>query len=159
MRSKILKTFLGISLLALIGGCNPYASKLICGKDAPFGSCGSTPEIYSEIVNGPKAEGSVATGEVALDTCPDCEKGNKAVTPAHPRQSALSAYQEAALAKAASLLKKPVTPLVIPPTVGCIWFPPMMGENSDVLNMEQYVCIILDKPRFVMGDYLNKSGE
>ena len=156
MKSRILKTLTGISLL-IVSGCNPYSTEFKCGKDAPFGSCGSTPEIYSEIIMSSGSGGTV-TGEVILDTCPGCEKGPKK-TPPPVRPSNESAYQEAMLGKAASLLKKPVTPLVIPPTVGCIWFPPMLGETADVVNMDQHVCIMLDKARFVMGDYLNRSGE
>jgi len=148
---------IGISLL-VIGGCNPYPSKFVCDKDAPFGSCGSTPEVYSQITQGDKPEAPV---EMALNPPPgERPTGTvQAVNTPVPVKTAENAYQEAILGKAASLLKKHVTPLVIPPTVGCIWFPTMLGENTDVMNMEQVVCIMLDKARFVMGDYLNRQGE
>lgn len=159
MRSRTIKTLTGISLAIFIAGCNPYESKLVCGKDTPFGSCASTPEIYQEIINEGKTQGDAAqNGEIVLDSCPECAKNGKALAPT-VKHSVSSAYQEALLGKAASLLKKHSTPLAIPPTVGCIWFPPMLGESTDVVNMEQYVCMFLDKPRFIMGDYLMHKGE
>jgi conjugal transfer pilus assembly protein TraV len=156
LKSRILKTLLGISLLAFLGGCNPYASEFKCGKDTPFGSCGSTSEIYSEIVNDPKAAGSLSPGEIMLDKCPDCVKGKKM---ANGRQSAESAYQEAVRAKEAKLLKQPSTPVVVPPLVMRILFFPMQGESGDVLDMAQYRFVILGKPKFVIGSQLIRPGE
>ena len=141
----------------MLFGCNPYAGEFKCGKDTPFGSCGSTTDVYAEIMRGDKPGANVP--EVALDSCPDCAKDKKLPIAPPARQAIESAYQEALLGKAASLLKQPVTPLVIPPTVICIWFPPMLGESPKVLNMEQNVCMFLDDAKFVMGDYLHHSGE
>ena len=155
MKSKISRILIGISLLAVLG-CNPYAGQFKCGKDTPFGSCGSTPEVYAEIMEGNKP--GVSVPEVMLDSCPDCVKDKKRSIPV-ASQTLESAYQEELLRKAAGLLKQPVTPLVIPPSVICIWFPPMLGESSKVINMEQNVCMFLDDAKFVMGDYLHRSGE
>ncbi|QEM66759.1 TraV family lipoprotein [Geobacter sp. FeAm09] len=153
MKSKITKTLLGISLLAA-AGCNPYAAEFRCGKDTPFGICGSTPEVYSQVADGQPVEHAPA-GEVVL-ACPDCEKGVRKPT---KTPSALSAYEEALLTKEAALLKQPATPIVVPPPVMRIKFFSMQGETGDVLDMDSYRFVILGKPKFLLGNQLIRPGE
>lgn len=69
-----------------------------------------------------------------------------------------TAYREASLAKAAKLLKEPVTPVVIPPLVMRILILPRKGEDGE-LNMAQFSYVMVDKPRWAMGDYLSMIPE
>jgi conjugal transfer pilus assembly protein TraV len=153
LKLKITRRLLGTSLLlGVVAGCNPYNSEFAC-KNAPFGKCSSTPDIYTEItdhkVKVPKVDadtGLPVSGEkeVALVAIPEAE----------------SAYREAELKKVTKLLKRPVTPVLVPPTVMRILYLPFEGEDGDVLNMPSYAYLILDKPRFVMGEYLvQQAGE
>lgn len=162
MRSRITKILLGISLLAT-AGCNPYASEFKCGKDTPFGICGSTPEVYSQVVDSPRPAENPPNGEVVLDTCPDCAKSGKPkptqASPAPGQPPALTAYEEALLTKEATLLKQPVTPIVVPPPVMRIKFFSMQGETGDVLDMDSYRFVILGKPKFLLGNQLVRPGE
>lgn len=69
-----------------------------------------------------------------------------------------TAYRDASLAKAAKLLKEPVTPIVIPPLVMRILIAPRRGADGE-LNMAQFSYVMVDKPRWAMGDYLTELPE
>ncbi len=98
-----------------------------------------------------------------LDTCPDCAKSGKPkptqASPAPGQPPALTAYEEALLTKEATLLKQPVTPIVVPPPVMRIKFFSMQGETGDVLDMDSYRFVILGKPKFLLGNQLVRPGE
>ncbi|WP_224962486.1 TraV family lipoprotein [Geomonas subterranea] len=231
MKSRILKAFLGISLLSFLSGCamvgsalNPYEDNFKCSKKAPFGTCETTMEVYADLVAAPvgNAASTVAPGQgagvpagyeivAAPDSLPTYSigagEGNAAkdkylmvkkpaataevepvtvvaendggdgvvypsVTKAKPakveapapapgyavRPKPETAYREASLAKAAKLLKEPVTPVVIPPLVMRILILPRKGEDGE-LNMAQFSYVMVDKPRWAMGEYLSMIPE
>lgn len=92
------------------------------------------------------------------------EKKPKQVAATNPlptftvRPNPETAYRDASLAKAAKLLKEPVTPVVIPPSVMRILILPRKGEDGE-LNMAQFSFMMVDKPRWSMGDYLSAMPE
>jgi conjugal transfer pilus assembly protein TraV len=163
LKSRIIRLCLGTSLIAALSGCasvgkalNPYDDEFKCGKDVPFGQCANTPEIYSQVVPGykPMNQPSVSHQSTAPTTAatalPTYTIGAPTV--------AESAYREASLNKVAKLLKDPVTPVVIPPVAMRIWIAPRKS-GDDVLDMGQFVYVIVDKARFALGDYLNAQPE
>lgn len=231
MRSRILKAFLGTSLIAFLSGCavvgsalNPYEDNFKCSKKSPFGTCENTLEVYAdltaapvgnpasavapeqggavpagyEIVAAPDSLPTYSVGEVGANTVRDkyimvkqpepevkpdlavskleSDGGDGVVYPttakAQPAKAAVpspasgyavrpkpeTAYREASLAKAAKLLKEPVTPVVIPPLVMRILILPRKGEDGE-LNMAQFSYVMVDKPRWAMGDYLSMIPE
>lgn len=160
MKSRTINLFRGTRLALLAGllagssfmtGCaaigdavlNPYDSDFACAGIAGNGKCASTPEAYQEALaadsKGLQTGGLDAAATVSADTA--------AASPAE------SAYREAQLAKMTKLVATPVTPVVVPPTVVRILFLPYPGED-DSLNMPQYVFTMMDKARFIFGDYL-----
>ena len=149
MKSRIISLFPGVSLVLLLSGCaglfNPYNEEFTCKGGSP-GKCGSTPQIYNESVADSK---EIATLNGYL------KPGQQTASPGE------SAYHEAEMAKVTKLLKQPVTPVVVPPSVMRLLFLPHQGEsgNDDELNMDQFVYIIVGKPKFVMGDYLTRQPE
>lgn len=176
MKLKIIKLFLGISLILALCGCsvvgsalNPYEDNFKCAGKAPFGKCASTPEIYSEIQPDykPGAPRSTVTARPGVP-CPECDAAIRdesvAAAPASLPTYTIgtitpeSAYRDASLAKAAKLLKEPVTPVVIPPSVMRILILPRKGEDGE-LNMAQFSFMMVDKPRWAMGDYLSAMPE
>ena len=138
MKSKITKLFLGISLLFILSGCagimNPYESEFSCKGKGSVGKCATTPEIYAEEV-GKKPNGAPLTATEAQFS---------------PGESA---YHEAEMNKVTKLLKQPVTPVAVPPAVMRTLILPYQGENGE-LNMPQFVYMMIDKPKWIMGDYL-----
>lgn len=230
MRSRITKLLLGTSLLAALSGCttvgralNPYEDEFKCSKKAPFGTCETTMEVYSDLIAGPK---TATTATVALEPGNDVppgyeivpstdslptyslsgadakstkdryiiakkeeaeamdptpfpqqvdagdgmvypmggEKSIKGTSSPAPvpgyivRPKPETAYRDASLAKAAKLLKEPVTPIVIPPLVMRILILPRKGDDES-LNMAQFSYVMVDKPRWAMGDYLSALPE
>lgn len=160
VRNRILRLCLLIGLFGLTGCAsvmNPYESKFKCGKNTPFGECASTPEVYAEEV--PSYRPPAVKGAVPKDKeCKDCENGKPRVPEvvildSPPLAANESAYRDAELAKITKLLKAPVTPVVVPPAVMRILFTPAQGEVGE-LNMPQYVFMMMDRPKWVMGDYL-----
>jgi len=160
-----IELFLGISLFALSGctsigkALNPYEDEFRCSKTAPFGQCANTPEVYSQVVPGYKP-GNVAPTSVAPvnASLPTVTAGAPAGSTTSALTNAESAYREASLNKMTKLLKDPVTPVVIPPVAMRIWIAPRRS-GDDVLDMGQYVFVIVDKAHFALGDYLNSQPE
>lgn len=153
MKSRVSRLLAGISLLTFLvvaGGCNPYNGEFNC-KGAPFGSCAPTPEIYKDIIEGRGAGEALKP----VDVDPAEEKTAVQGVPVEPL---VSAYREAELKKITKLLKQPVTPVVVPPKVMRILFMPFESEEG-ILNMPEYAFIMLDKPKWVMGDYLIQKGD
>lgn len=177
MKSKITKAFLGINLIAALAGCstvgkalNPYEDEFRCVKSVNPGKCASTPEIYAEIMPEYKRERQMG-GPVSAQPsvpCPECDASRRdesvaaapAVLPTYTVGAVTpeSAYRDASLAKAAKLLKEPVTPVVIPPSVMRILILPRKGEDGE-LNMAQFSFMMVDKPRWAIGDYLSAMPE
>jgi len=175
LKLRIIKLFLGISLAFVLGGCsivgsvlNPYEDDFKCSKKTQFGKCASTPEIYSEIDPKYKIEGSATVLVGPGDSCPGCKpvSSEVAIIGSTPQLQTYtiggtageSAYREASLAKVAKLLKDPVTPVVVPPTVMRILILPRKGDDGE-LDMAQFTFIMTDKPRWAMGDYLSALSE
>ena len=154
MKSRISRLSTGISSTVitalLIAGCNPYHSEFTC-RNAPFGSCAKTPDIYDTILERDKLQ---KVGVSRADSN-DSGKSKEVVLNDHPRRE--SAYLDAEMQKATSLLKQPVTPIVVPPAVGRILFFPFEGADGE-LNMPSWTYIMLDKQKWLMGDYLNDQS-
>ena len=138
----------GFSGCAAVGNAvlNPYESEFSCKKVAGTGKCASTPEAYEE-----------ALAADLLSDRKDAAANPGGVGQA-PMGAAESAFREAQFNKMTKLVKAPVTPIVVPPTVVRILFLPHQGED-DSLNMPQFVYTMMDKPRFILGDYLLQSAE
>lgn len=159
-----------VAVLVIIGiaGCNPYNSEFNC-KGAPFGSCSPTPEVYKDILEhkdlDQKPEYITSNVHLNPDESTGATKGDKdkvrctTVPELDSSGQVMSAYREAELTKITKLLKQPVTPIVNPPKVMRILFMPYESEDG-MLNMPEYAYIMLDKPKWVMGDYLiQKNGD
>lgn len=124
---------------------NPYNEDFTC-KGGPPGKCAPTAEIYDEIIGVRKP---------AFMVDPLHQPGPEVMPGGSPGESA---YREAELAKTAGLLKQPVTPVIVPPVVMRVLILPYQGDGGE-LNMMRYAYIMMDKPRWVMGDYLVKQPE
>ena len=124
---------------------NPYNDDFTC-RGGPPGRCAPTAEIYGEVVGLKKPAPQVDAVQ---------QPGPNALPALSPNESA---YREAELAKAAKLLKQPITPVIVPPLVMRVLILPYQGEGGE-LNMMRYAYIMADKPRWVMGYYLVKQQE
>ena len=155
MKSKISRLSAGIKAgiaLAMLSvacmACNPYNPEFTC-KNAPFGTCEGTLDTYIDSILATKGKPSRS---------PVLTHYTSASLTVSPSQRE-TAYLEAEMGKVTKLLKQPTTPVVLPPVVMRILFLPYQGDDGE-LNMPGYTYIMLDKPKWVMGDYLiRQQGE
>jgi conjugal transfer pilus assembly protein TraV len=124
--------------------CNPYNSEFKC-KNAPFGTCEGTPDTYIDSLlatQGKDTKAPVLHHYTSPEMITTTGTGVKE-----------TAYLEAEMSKVTKLLKQPTTPVVLPPVVMRVLFLPYQGDDGE-LNMPSYTYVMLDKPKWVMGDYL-----
>lgn len=151
-----------VMLFALSGfGCssilNPYSSDFSCPK-TENGKCVDIETAHEESL----AKTGKKNSETSAIRCDgkDCEskdkadkreKGDKTATPD-------ITYQDELHKKLAGLLAQPTTPVVAPPAVMRVLMLPYKGDENE-LYMLRYVYIIVDGPKWVMGDYLFRDKE
>jgi len=162
MRIRIIALSI-ITLFAVSGiGCssilNPYSSDFTCPK-TENGKCVDIETAHEESL----AKTGKKNSETSKPLCDgkDCGdkdksgrnkgKDDKASTPD-------IAYQDELHRKLADLLAQPTTPIVAPPAVMRVLMLPYKGDENE-LYMLRYVYIIVDGPKWVMGDYLFKEKE
>lgn len=142
----------GSSGCAVIGkGMNPFESDFVdCSSEENIDACSSVDQSYSMEVSPKKHAKKV--GE------PKDEKvdgsGQKTISLI---EEADSSYRAATLQKMTKLLKEPVTPMVAPPTVLRVLILPYK-DDDDGLNLMRHTYIMVDKPRWIMGDYLEEQN-
>ncbi len=146
-----------IALIVMLGGAgcssilNPYDSDFKCPK-TENGRCVDIETAHEESL--------AKTGRKNSDAGkPPCEgKGceEKAGDIKDRAPAADIVYQEELHKKLAGLLAQPVTPVVAPPSVMRVLMLPYKGDDNE-LYMLRYVYIIVDGPKWIMGDYLLKE--
>jgi conjugal transfer pilus assembly protein TraV len=65
-------------------------------------------------------------------------------------------YQTEVFKKLSGLLRDPVTPVIAPPVVMRVLILPYKGDENE-LYLNRYVLLLVDQPKWVMGDYLFNS--
>ena len=139
---------------ALISGCaslmNPYHGDFQCPKTVN-GKCVSVDTAYEESIrNNGNTKGSGSTeGIKSLEV--ELKDGRGNAVPGG------SDYEKALLARMKGLLNAPVTPMIETPQAYRILFLTYPGD-SDELYMPRYVYFFIDKPRWILDNYLNSKA-
>jgi len=123
-----------IFLSFVFAGCgflNPYNSEFSC-PEADKGKCAPIKSVYQEDLQNTDLK---RTTENTLK----------------PPSSNL--YHKELYEKLAAMLKKPKTPIVSAPKVVRVLFMPYKGDSGE-LFMQRYVYLMIDNPKWVMGEYL-----
>ncbi len=161
MRIRIIIS--SLIMLVALSGCssilNPYSSDFTCPK-TENGKCVDMETAHEESL----AKTGRKNSETGNTSCrgKDCgnreksETSEKSGTGAGPDIT----YQDELYKKLAGLLAQPATPVVAPPSVMRVLMFPYKGDENE-LYMMRYVYIIIDGPKWVMGDYLftDKDGK
>ena len=121
--------------LALLSGCNPYASEFTCPR-TDNGKCMSVADAYAESLR-------------PLPLEPEPKKRDD-------RKGSDESWQGEMQKKIFRLLKEPNTPLVVQPTVMRVLMLPYRGEQNE-LYMLRYVYMFVNDPHWVIGDYLMQN--
>ena len=139
-----------ITLCGCSAVLNPYQSGFNCpGSDK--GKCVSVQKAYSDSLN-PLVKPEPGAGE---GECQDCGK-DKPADPGTTREEA--EYRGALFKRLAGLLGEPETPLVAPPQVMRVLLLPYKGEGGE-LFMPRYAYFFLDRPQWILDNYLVEKGE
>lgn len=150
----VVAAFLSLAVLSAAGcssigkAMNPFESEFSCsgGKGEDAGTCSSMQEAYAAAIKDgekdPPAEQPATNGS----------EGMKTISVVEARDS----YRTATYQKLTKLIKAPVTPMVAPPTVLRILILPYQDEDNG-LNLMRYSFIMADKPRWILGNYLEEG--
>lgn len=176
MKLKISGLFQVISIGVLsftISGCstvlNPFDSSFACQGITSNGKCTSVTNAYKESVNNGESQQqqqekpAVNNGNDGdLVIVSQRQEGeylisNGVTKHSNKTDNALS-YRESQMSKITKLLTKPNTPVIVPPSVIRVLILPYQGDDDELL-MPRYAYFMLDKPKWVVGDYLiNQQG-
>lgn len=156
--------------LAALSGCasigslmSPYSEKFSC-KNSDHGQCIHPEKAYADAVAGhPSRSDPAVTNDKALlkgqtqtdspsaATTPQRAGKAKAVAP----PSAYAGYRDSVYRELQGLIDAPVTPMLRPSrAVRTLILPYADRARPDRLYMPRYVYSLLDKPQWVIGDYL-----
>ena len=164
MRIGIIILFFAATVASFNYGCspilNPYSSDFTCPKTAN-GKCVDMEAAHEESL----AKTGKKSKETGKPPCngKDCESKNKTDKEKdHINKDNVPTpeivYQDELHKKLAGLLAQPTTPVVAPPSVMRVLMLPYKGDENE-LFMLRYVYIIVDGPKWVMGDYLFKEKD
>lgn len=148
--------------LALPGGCatigsvmSPYSEKFSCKND-DHGQCIHPEKAYADAVAGAKSRSdpAVTRDKAMLRGTPDAPgtagRGDRSAV-----SSGYAGYRESVYRELQGLIDQPATPMLKPPrTVRTLILPYADQHRPDRLYMQRYVFSILERPQWVVGDYL-----
>ncbi len=147
--------------LALSGGCatigsvmSPYSEKFSCKND-DHGQCIHPEKAYADAVAGAKSRSdpAVTRDKAMLRGSPDVPGTASRGRPA--ASSGYAGYRESVYRELQGLIDQPTTPMLKPPrTVRTLILPYADQHRPDRLYMQRYVFSILERPQWVVGDYL-----
>ena len=156
----ITKMFCCTALIVGLSGCasignlmNPYESTFSCQGSSDKGQCGSVQSAYAASLDGSVKAEPIVDKDKNKDK--DKKDGEEVKTLSISDQYDLS-YRTATLSKLNKLVEAPITPVVAPPTVMRVLMY-SYSDDEDVLNMNRFSYIMLDKPRWVVGDGVEVS--
>ena len=154
-----------IILLAALPGCtalgsamSPYPEKFSC-KNSDHGQCIHPDKAYADAVAG---RASKSDPKVTNDGKMAQSAGRLGArrTDRSAAADGYVGYRSSVYRELQGLVEAPVTPMLRPGrTVRTLILPYADRERPDRLYMPRYVYSILDKPQWVVGDYLVNSGE
>lgn len=125
---------------------NPFSSDFTCpGTDK--GKCVEMKVAYDE------SRGKKTTSQPLPESTRAQQEGGADPLPVATGEGH---YTDAKFEKMAKLLKSPATPIVVPPTVMRVLIMPYQGDEEELL-MPRYVYVMVDKPKWIVGDYLMKE--
>lgn len=144
----LLATFFASGCATLL---NPYESEKQC-PETFNGKCASLEESYLESFR--RSDEAWAKVESYPETWDEDEKPDKA----SKQNSQAEQYANTLFGEMTKLIKQPETPIVAPPKVMRVLILPYSAdENERNLYMERWVYILLDGPRWTLGEYLFKE--
>jgi len=156
---------LALPALAMLGGCatlgsimSPYSEKFSC-KNSDHGQCIHPEKAYDDAVAGATSRSDPAvTRDKSLlrDARTAADRGSSGGRSGRQATgTAYAGYRESVYRELQGLIDQPATPMLKPPrTVRTLILPYADQHRPDRLYMPRYVFSILERPQWVVGDYL-----
>lgn len=158
LKSCASKLLLGCGTLALLGGCttlgsllSPYSETYSC-KNKDHGQCVDPAQAHADAVAGvPSRSTPAVTNDKALLKGSQRERRGRRKTDAN----AYPGYRDSVYRELQGLIDAPETPMLRPGrTIRTLILPYADRARPDRLYMPRYVYSILERPQWVVGDYL-----
>jgi len=146
---------LALSGCATVGSMmSPYSEKFSC-KNSDHGQCIHPNQAYADAVAGVSSRSDPA---VTRDKSLLRDQRRETRSPAsnqHPANGPYQGYRDSVYRELQGLIDDPVTPMLRPGrTVRTLILPYADRDRPDRLYMPRYVYSILERPQWVVGDYL-----
>ena len=161
-RSRALSRLLPVCAAFMLSGCatmgsimSPYSEKFSCKND-DHGQCIHPDKAYADAVAGvaSKSDPAVTNDRKLLKDGKPARGSGKAGT-AKTGSGAFAGYRDSVYRELQGLIEQPVTPMLKPPrTVRTLILPYADRQRPDRLYMPRYVYSLVERPQWVVGDYL-----
>ena len=148
---------LALPTLGALAGCatlgsvmSPYSEKFSCKND-DHGQCIHPDKAYADAVAGvaSKSDPAVTRDKKLLKDGKPARSSGKAAS------GAFEGYRDSVYRELQGLIEQPVTPMLKPPrTVRTLILPYADRQRPDRLYMPRYVYSLVERPQWVVGDYL-----
>lgn len=148
---------LALPTLGALAGCatlgsvmSPYSEKFSCKND-DHGQCIHPDKAYADAVAGvaSKSDPAVTRDKKLLKDGKPARGSGKAAS------GAFEGYRDSVYREMQGLIEQPVTPMLKPPrTVRTLILPYADRQRPDRLYMPRYVYSLVERPQWVVGDYL-----
>ncbi|BAV63221.1 TraV family lipoprotein [Sphingobium cloacae] len=156
------KLILFLPALAALGGCatlgsvmSPYSEKFSCKND-DHGQCIHPDKAYADAVAGVASKSDPAvTNDRKLLKDGRTARGSGQAGSGRLASGAFAGYRDSVYRELQGLIEQPVTPMLKPPrTVRTLILPYADRQRPDRLYMPRYVYSLVERPQWVVGDYL-----
>ena len=155
-RSRALSPLLPVCAF-MLSGCatmgsimSPYSEKFSCKND-DHGQCIHPEKAYADAVAGVASKSDPAvTRDRKLLRDGKAARGSTGTT-----SGAFAGYRDSVYRELQGLIEQPVTPMLKPPrSVRTLILPYADRQRPDRLYMPRYVYSLVERPQWVVGDYL-----
>ena len=156
--SHVAALILFLPALSALGGCatlgsimSPYSEKFSCKND-DHGQCIHPDKAYADAVAGATSKSDPA---VTRDKAMLRARGDRRSARSEAAGQAYAGYRGSVYRELQGLIDQPVTPMLKPArTIRTLILPYADQHRPDRLYMQRYVFSILERPQWVVGDYL-----
>ena len=161
-RSRALSPLLPVCAAFMLSGCatmgsimSPYSEKFSCKND-DHGQCIHPEKAYADAVAGVASKSDPAvTRDRKLLKDGKSARGSGGSGSGRAASGAFAGYRDSVYRELQGLIEQPVTPMLKPPrSVRTLILPYADRQRPDRLYMPRYVYSLVERPQWVVGDYL-----
>ncbi|ALR21342.1 MULTISPECIES: TraV family lipoprotein [Sphingomonadales] len=161
-RSRALSPLLPVCAAFMLSGCatlgsvmSPYSEKFSC-KNNDHGQCIHPEKAYADAVAGVASKSDPAVTrdrKLIRDSKP--ARGSGGSGSGRAASGAFAGYRDSVYRELQGLIEQPVTPMLKPSrSVRTLILPYADRQRPDRLYMPRYVYSLVERPQWVVGDYL-----